>query len=256
MRLLSILAAWLCLVGSAFGQAAFSAADVSSAQTTSPVSHTVPAGWAAGDLVIAYLRTNIRTVSSVPSGWTLIQSTTGISDNTYSYWKILVSGDLGASQSWTLNANPSACRIAFYRFTGAHAVTPIDASASQNDASSGTSHTSPSVTTTVDNCLIARMAINGGSAQSLSASSGDTGTQQYQDTTTALALFTSTKTTAGSTGTATYTTPSSRQLTFTTAAIAPAASSSARPQVIISQLLAPQRAWQRFVSFTPIALVQ
>ncbi len=33
-------------------------------------------------------------------------------------------------------------------------------------------------------------------------------------------------------------------------------SSTARPQVIISQLLAPQRAWQRFVSLTPIALVQ
>lgn len=33
-------------------------------------------------------------------------------------------------------------------------------------------------------------------------------------------------------------------------------SSSARPQVIISQLLAPQRAWQRFISLTPIAMVQ
>lgn len=199
------------------------ATDASGNQTTSPISHTIPAGWAAGDLVIAHLSTVIRTVSSAPAGWTLIQSTTGISDNTYTYWKVLSAGDLGAVQSWTLNANPSSSRVVFHRVTGVDVVTPVNASDKANDAVSGMSHVSPSLTTTVSDCLVLRLTTNGG--QVTSAASGDTGSKSYETTVTpGLTCWASSKAVAGVTGTGTYSTPANRQFSHVVIAIAPAAS--------------------------------
>ena len=144
----------------------------------------------------------------------------------YAYWKILDVGDLGASQSWTLSGNPSAGRVAFHRFTGHHATTPINVSTTANEASSTTTHESPTITTTVDDCLTCRLMTNGG--QIIVVSSGDTGTSRYNNAAVALSLWTSPKTTAGATGTATYTTSASRQLGHIVVGLAPAAAGTAR----------------------------
>lgn len=203
--------------------------DANSTSASSPIAHTIPAGWSAGDLVIALLYTSSRTVTGVPSGWAAADDSTTLAFNKiYAYWKVLVSGDLGASQSWTLSANPSASRIVFIRITGAHATTPINSSDGTADGSSGTTHVSPEVTSSVNDCLILRMMVNGG--QATTASSGDTGSKEYEVTSTpGMSVWESSKATAGGTGTATYTTTANRQFAYITLAIAPAAGASGNP---------------------------
>ena len=197
--------------------------------STSPMTLTIPSGWNTGDLVIAFIYTSTRTISSTSGGWTLLTSETSGSDDVYAYWKIMDSGDANESQTWTLSANPSSGFVAYFRITGHDPTTPINTSNHALDASSGTSHVSPSVTTTVDNCLILRSALLGG--QTFTASSGDTGTQINNDGTTNYALFQSSKVSNGSTGTATYTTGSSRQLPHMVFAIAPSPSTTRRPNL-------------------------
>jgi hypothetical protein len=190
--------------------------------TTSPLGITVPGTWSAGDLAFALVHTYTRTVSTPPSGWTALNSPQNSgSVNTYLYYKQLVSGDIGATADWTLNANPSLGRVVLVQVTGHDTTTPINASVGQSDATAN-SHTSPAVTTTTGDCLVLRlMAIDEG--MTWTASSGDTGTNVVTGSTSpSYSIWKSSKATAGSTGSATYST-NNFSLQLFTVAVAPSA---------------------------------
>jgi hypothetical protein len=187
----------------------------------STISYTIPSGWLVGDYVVAFLTHGVRTVSSAPSGWTLIRAQSGDA-NVSAYGKTLVSGDPGSSPTWTLNATSfQNTRILYLRVTGAADTGTIDGDAGAVDGTAVTSHVSPAVTTTGPDRLILRLFTSNG--QVLTPSSGDTGTEIVAGTTLpSLAAFRSSLASAGSTGTATYTTALARNFTYITAAIAPA----------------------------------
>lgn len=187
--------------------------------TISTIEHVVPSGWSSGDMVIAQIRTPInRTISAAPDGWNLLEGPETGGQRHYWYWKFLDIGDPNENQVWTLSTSGSGAQVVMLRIAGNHASSPIDTSTSGVDGSAGTSHVSPTVTTTADECLILRCM---GSSGTLTASSGDTGSEVIQATN--VRIFSSSKSPAGSTGTATYTTVSSVDVTYATIAIAPTA---------------------------------
>jgi hypothetical protein len=192
--------------------------DSGSLGTQTTLTHTIPSGWSADDLAIAFVTFAVnRSVSTPASGWTVIGSQQTGSYRCIAYYKILASGDINAAHSWVLtSSSASNNQIVFIRITGHDATTPINTSANAVDGSNRTTHVSPAVTTTVDDCLIVRLMA---SANFLTASSGDTGTQELQNAN--QRIFRSSLATAGSTGTATYTTGVSTNLGYCTIAVAP-----------------------------------
>lgn len=107
-----------------------------------------PTGTVDGDLLIAALSMGNTTVSSVPSGWNLVDEKQNAGNNWIRvYWKV-ASGE-GASWSWSFGGSvgiQSAC------FCYASAPTAA-VDTFTNAAVSGTSYNVPSITTTVPNTL-------------------------------------------------------------------------------------------------------
>jgi hypothetical protein len=197
--------------------------DSGSLGTVSTLTHTVPSGWAAGDLCVAVLTcaTN-RTVASAPAGWDLVETPT-VGNVAYLtvYEKVLEAGDVNAAHSWPLSASSSATnQVVFLRVTGHHATTPVNVDAGAVDGSAVTSHVSPAVTTTEPDCLILRVLCNN---SLVTTSSGDTGTEVIQSL--SVRVWRSSKAAAGSTGTATYTTGIVKNVSYVTLAVQPAAGS-------------------------------
>jgi hypothetical protein len=205
------------------------AVEVGPVDSTSPVSVTVPAGWSVGDLAFAMVHTYNRTVSTPASGWTAINSPQfSGSVRTYLYWKILVSGDIGAAAGWSLSADPSVGRVTLVQVTGHDPTTPINVSAGQQD-DYATSHVSPTVTTTANDCLILRLMSSDYNPGGWTASSGDTGTSVAAGTTAPpYSVRKSSLATAGSTGTGTFTTSNTAMQLFTVA-VAPTSGGAAKP---------------------------
>lgn len=221
MRYVLLFMLVMFLEDAAMAQPTYVGVDISSTQSTSTITHTVPSGWSAGDLAIAHVDTGLRTVSSAPSGWALAGSITGTAANTYIYTKTLEAGDLGGSIGWTLNASPTGAFIALIRMTGHDTVTPVNVIDTVDDVTTVTDHTFPTVTTTADNCVVFHSTSHGG--QNFSVGSGSTGTERNNAA--PLILYSQTKASAGAVGTATYTTTLTRRQSLITFAIAPAASS-------------------------------
>lgn len=193
--------------------------DASGSQSTATITHTIPAGWSAGDFVVAHCNTFFRSPTGTPSGWTLAGSATGGAVDLYAYYKTLAPGDPGSTFSLTLNAAPSGASITLLRVTGHDSASPMAATpATATDGGDVTTHVSPAVTTTVGDALILRL-VNGDQAGT--ASSGDTGTAIYADDINKSAWWSSLAS-AGSTGTATYTTGVARFWNYVTLAVAPA----------------------------------
>lgn len=127
----------------------------SNASSTSWVAD-IPSGVAVDDLMIAciFARSQLATISAVPSGWNLIRSTTGsgLSAALWMYWKIATSSDIaGSTYTWT---GPNlVTKIVTSRITGHDPTTPVnDSNGLQNAAS--TTVTFPAVVTTVADTLI------------------------------------------------------------------------------------------------------
>ena len=110
-----------------------------------------PTGTLSGDVMLASITvvTNTSTVTA-PAGWGLVQSVNQTNGNTsrlYTYYKVAGAAE-PASYAWTFSGANVGTVGGIASFTGVDTASPIDASASQTTASS-TSHTAPSVTTTV-----------------------------------------------------------------------------------------------------------
>lgn len=92
--------------------------------TATSVTITKPSGLAVGDLMIAQIQTNASSGAiTVPSGWTLIDSTTSWRINMY--YKVAVSDDVSAADfTWT-TANSAVISGGIVRITGQNPVQPI-----------------------------------------------------------------------------------------------------------------------------------
>jgi len=116
-----------------------------------------PAGTGEGDLLIAAVVTDAGETLSPPGGegWTLIDQGVGDSAVTLGLWWKLADASESPSHQFTWGSNEEAYGW-IMRFTGHHSTTPINDSQAQGGGKDSTPP-SPSVTTTVANCLILRI---------------------------------------------------------------------------------------------------
>lgn len=137
---------------------------------------SAPAGTAENDILIAWIDLDaaVVTIDSVPSGWTLIDTADDAQpDNrAYIYWKRAGASEAGP-YSWGLTGVEQGM-IAMAAYSGA--VTSGDPQDVAGDAKGttvpGTSHTSGTIVTVTDNCLIVCLAANDLSATSTPQWSG------------------------------------------------------------------------------------
>jgi hypothetical protein len=126
------------------------------------VTATLPASAAVGDVVLAYGALSEVTVGdpSISGGggggsWVQVGSTTDDNTCRTKVWRrVVVSGDAGATitMSWTSSAKGGLMLVAY---RGVHTTTPINASATEAETGTDTTHNAPGVTPSVANCWIA-----------------------------------------------------------------------------------------------------
>jgi hypothetical protein len=139
---------------------AYQSTEATSDSSTSP-SVSKPTGTAAGDLLIAvfdlfrWTSSTLPSVSSAPSGFTLIGTVTsqsGTDSLRQSVYYRIADGTEGSTFSGTTSADWTGFFV--HRFTGAHATTPINTSASWSSGGWSLNRRFPSVTTTAADCLL------------------------------------------------------------------------------------------------------
>lgn len=135
------------------------AANDGQSSSTSTAAFTVPSSATAhvADTAIVVLQTNSGTATfTPPSGWTALSGSspdnTSNNNVTQVYVKDLVSGDLGASASFTVSSTPTRFIGSMLIFRGTTAASLTIAYASRSTAS--TSITSPTITTSGANTEI------------------------------------------------------------------------------------------------------
>jgi cellulose synthase/poly-beta-1,6-N-acetylglucosamine synthase-like glycosyltransferase/DNA-binding NarL/FixJ family response regulator len=106
-----------------------------------------------GDMMVAFITMNPKKALTAPTGWTLIaMASPSNSIATYAYWKVAEATDPVPGFVWTHSGNIGYTST-IVSYAGVDSVTPIGASATNDDAS-GTTHTAASVTTTTSYSLV------------------------------------------------------------------------------------------------------
>jgi len=121
---------------------------------------TIPAATVAGDLLIGLFASRHSGTVTSPSGWTVLDAPVGDGYYSNAVSHLVVcrraaqAGDGGTTATWTADGgvNKNNCGI-ILRITGHDSTTPINVQAELNSPAS-TSQSWPTVTTTVDDCLI------------------------------------------------------------------------------------------------------
>lgn len=135
----------------AVGFRSFTSGEYLTVTTWSP---TKPSGVIDNDLLIVILAVGSAgsTVNTVPTGWTLATPRVddGTDQNVYFYWKLASSEP--ASWDWVFAAGEIGTWVAT-AWTGAHQTTPVNQVSGAGTAA-GTDHVTPSITPTVDNCML------------------------------------------------------------------------------------------------------
>ena len=125
-----------------------SAATVDSSGTATRTI-TKPTGLVAGNVCVLVCSGNLSgpgTVTSAPSGFTFLRRVLNGSNSYLDiYWKVLTSSE--PTWSITYSGSSKGCYHAV-QYSGVDTTTPFDAESGAADTASGTSHTSPSITTT------------------------------------------------------------------------------------------------------------
>jgi hypothetical protein len=193
---------------------AFEAVATAEVTLTSGTSITCnkPAGTVEGDVLLAHFRQRQGDATGAPSGWTLLRSTAApAAVGTVSAWVKVAGAAEPADYTFTNGGAGDVGRmgIAIMRFSGVDTATPVDVSAIAAEANTdGTAVTCPTVTTTVADTMVVRMAGTLSVPGTLTAPSG---TQRYEfghpslSTRQWLAGSTIIQEAAGSTGTAVFT---------------------------------------------------
>jgi hypothetical protein len=132
--------------------------DVQSSTLTGGTSLVVtkPAAVVDGDfMIVTLLFPDTRSVSAVPSGWTLAPNSAvasaAIESEVATYTKTASSE--GSSWTWTLDSSTDALAVAI-AYSGQHAITPLNVSLATATGTSSTSQFTPSITPSVDGCKI------------------------------------------------------------------------------------------------------
>lgn len=256
------LACWL-LGGSARGAAVVaSVGATASVDAQNSITTNAPSGVANGDLLVLFtVRTGSTLVYDTPSGWTqALNASDNFGASRQTVWWKIANGTNDTPTLTRASASTADAHAIILRITGHDPTTPLDATASLGSTSNSTNPPVENITTTVANALLLTGFTTGGANITGGPS---TWTQQaitadVSGVSPEIAIYAKTAGAAGSYGGETATLASSTRYTNAALAIKPAAgggSSLAYPQIIISRL-APQRAWQRFLSFTPTALAK
>lgn len=119
---------------------------------------TLPAGTAAGDLLLAMMLIDDQgpTVTpasgwAVPPGCTVPQPSGGTDCSSMIYYKL--AGASEPNPTFGFSANRDGAWVTA-RYTGVHQTTPIHQAASNNDGPGTANHVSATLTPTVDGCMI------------------------------------------------------------------------------------------------------
>ena len=156
-----------------------------------------PASVAIGDLLLFHAMANAdRTVTTPPTGFTLIRLDSDHNTvSMVSYYRI-ADGSEASTFSLTWNAAPGSNSGMCHRITGTHQTTPINQNSGQLNVNT-TAGTAPSVTTTVNDCLLVYFGGSGTGGQTSTPPSGMTEQSDMARAETATVGFP----TAGATGT-------------------------------------------------------
>lgn len=137
-------------------------AAVSSSGT--PVSIVLPSTIVQGDALLMVIANNGTPTDAItaPSGWTLVSATTLSSSNHGLLKKIATSADAGATitLTWSTNIKSSIVMVAY---SGTDLNEAVNAFSKVSETVSGTTHTTPNVATTQDNCWIVELLTEKGS---------------------------------------------------------------------------------------------
>jgi hypothetical protein len=105
---------------------------------------SAPARETAGDVLVAALQINGSGTIGAPTGWTLLGSTRDGGDGTYSWYKVVGSGE-PLSYTWTSTSSSNGS-IAILDYTGINTTMPVNAWVGNSGLSSNA--VAPAVTTT------------------------------------------------------------------------------------------------------------
>lgn len=119
-------------------------------QSSGTTAMTVPAGVAAGDLLVAFLGGSSPTVTP-PSGWQLLRADALATPEVYTklYWRIASPTDAGTTYTWASGTSVYSSGAVMLAYRGVDQSTPFDAHAGR-PYNTSTSLIAPSVTTTVE----------------------------------------------------------------------------------------------------------
>ena len=143
------------------------AAAVWQSGTDSDLTVTTPSGTASGDLLLAFQHVSLNTTApgtfademTAPAGWSQLGSTHSLTNSgIVKVWRKDAGGSEGSSYAF---AGPNGVSqmnghsVVIYCITGHHATTPINVGPTfASSATAATSIPAPSVTTTVNDCLL------------------------------------------------------------------------------------------------------
>lgn len=181
---------------------------------------------AAGELILCFCYSKQTTATiNTPSGYTTTFGAADASGFVNCFWKIAAGGE--TTISLVLSTGTSNIQAIVCKLTGHDATTPINITAVAS-ASGGSNWNSPTITTTVNGCLLFFGGGATGTSDWLSGDEPDTTTLVKQDTTsdTWMGLAIESQTTAAATGTRLWTNASNGKRAFSLA-VAPSTSTAA-----------------------------
>ncbi|PBC38453.1 hypothetical protein CJ179_38265 [Rhodococcus sp. ACS1] len=205
------------------------------AGVSTSISAQLPPNRAIGDLMVI-IGSNYNGSITVPSGWTLIDQSTGTRQRVGAIYRVCTGGE-GSTVSITFGGSADSIAVSALLFRNQHATTPINASDNGGVTISSTTHTTPSVTTTsaatANEAILIRAAttyIDGigpgtnytWSADNMTEIVDFVASTSGDSTNAALGVAMRTLTTVGSQGTAVATSATNRAYGTLTFAIAPA----------------------------------
>jgi hypothetical protein len=137
---------------------AFRAAGTIAETSSTSLVVPYPAGVVSGDLLVIQYSAATSAVTTTPSGWTLLLGPTSGSDGQGDKFSVFyrVAGASEPSSVTIAKTTSGGGAGIMAAYSGVNTSSPIDASAAANLPSSGSSGTTPSVTTTQTNTMLLR----------------------------------------------------------------------------------------------------
>lgn len=180
-----------------------------------------PASVAAGDLLFGHLTVRNTETLTIPTGFTVARAHVAGVWQTHTCYRI-ADGSEGATFSWSWSSSTKAV-ASMSRITGAHQTSPLNVAGTAATVTASATATAPTITTTVDECLLIGVAA---SADNSSWTSPGTMTERWDQLTSNFGDCSHTGATqaltaAGSTGTRVFTQDRTSECTAFLVAFAP-----------------------------------